>query len=142
MNNGLRVRIDSDMIDTIADIGAMHKIGMFRHLPDGVLTQLGRKTRGNLPFDPATVDDPNPEIRAWRHTAVIRMSLEIMRLYLLALDPYVREVIRSTLSAGNHRRIGLLEIAQSIERVCGLEANIDYEDDEDFDFSSLEEWEF
>ena len=32
MNDGLRVRIDPDMIEAIADIGAMHKIGMFRHL--------------------------------------------------------------------------------------------------------------
>ena len=70
------------------------------------------------------------------------MALEVMRLYLMAMDPYVREVVRSTLSADKHRQIGLREVAQSIERVCGLEAMIDYEDDDDFDFSSLEEVEF
>ncbi len=142
MNDGLRVRIDPDMIEAIADIGAMHKIGMFRHLPDSVLEVLIRRTKNNLPFDPETVGDPNPSMRAWRHTAVIRMALEVMRLYLMAMDPYVREVVRSTLSADKHRQIGLREVAQSIERVCGLEAMIDYEDDDDFDFSSLEEVEF
>ena len=29
MNDGLRVRIDPDMIEAIADIGAMHKIECF-----------------------------------------------------------------------------------------------------------------
>ena len=139
-DNSRRVKLDEDMLDTIADIQAMYKIGTFRFLPDSVLKVLQQRS-SKLPFDPKTVDDPNPEIRSWNVTSVVRMSLEVMRLYLFATDPYMRKVLGKVVRVDG-AKIGLKSLDTMMEETADLDSKFEYEDDDDFDFSILEDIDF
>lgn len=135
------IGIDHEMLDTIADIQAMHKLGSFRYLPLSVREIFFRTGRYNLPFDPEEAFSGNPKSRPWNTTAIVRMSLEVMRLYLMGLDPYMSRAIRNYLSVDLHK-IGMKRMVNSVHRAGEFEKVYEYEDDDAFDFSGLSEEDF
>ena len=130
------IGIDHEMLDTIADIQAMHKLGAFRYLPLSVREIFFRTGRYNLPFNQEEAFSGNPKSRPWNTTAIVRMSLEVMRLYLMGLDPYMSRAMRNYLSVDLHK-IGMKRMANSVHRAGEFEKVYEYEDDSDFDFSGL-----
>ena len=135
------IGIDHEMLDTIADIQAMHKLGSFRYLPLSVREIFFRTGRYNLPFDSEAAFSGNPKSRPWNTTAIVRMSLEVMRLYLMGLDPYMSRAIRNYLSVDLHK-IGMKRMVNSVQRAGEFEKVYEYEDDDAFDFSGLSDEDF
>jgi len=128
------IALNHHMMDTIADIQAMHKLGAFRFLPLSVREVFLRSGQYHLPFDSEEAYSENPKARIWNDTAIVKMSLEVLRLYLMGLDPYTSRVIRSYLSVDLHK-VGVKKMTNAVERVA--EFQNEYEDDDDFDFSTL-----
>jgi hypothetical protein len=130
------IGIDNEMLDTIADIQAMHKLGAFRYLPLSVREMFFRTGKYHLPFNVDEAFSGNPKSRPWNTTAIVRMSLEVMRLYLMGLDPYMSRAMRNYLSVDLHK-IGMKRMTNSVHRAGEFEKEFDYEDDSEFDFSGL-----
>lgn len=128
------IGIDKGMLDTVADIQAMHKLGAFRYMPLSVREIFFRTGQYNIPFNIEEAYSGNPTTRPWNITAIVRMSLEVMRLYLMGLDPYMSRAIRNYLSVDLHK-IGVKRMTNAVQRVGDFEK--EYEDDSDFDFSGL-----
>ncbi len=132
----INVSLHPDMMDTVADIQAMHKLGAFRYLPLSVRETFFRMGRYDLPFDSEEAFSGDPRARIWKTSAIVRMSLEVMRLYLMGLDPYMSRTIRKYLSVDLHK-IGMKRMVNSVHRAAEFDKEFDYEDDDDFDFSNL-----
>ena len=66
----------------------------FAFLPTAVIDMLLDKYPKAIPFDHDTVRDPDPSIRGWNDTTMVRIALEVLRLYLMGMDPYFRRVRR------------------------------------------------
>ena len=130
------VQLDQTMLDTVADMQAMYKLGAFRYLPLSVREVFLRTGMYNLPFDKDAAFSNDPKSRPWTTTALVRMSLEVMRLYLMGLDPYMSRAMRSYLSVDLHK-IGMKRMTNSVQRAAEFDKVYDYEDDSEFDFSGL-----
>ena len=135
-NERINVSLHPDMLDTVADIQAMHKLGTFRFLPLSVRETFFRMGRYDLPFDSEEAFSKDPKARVWKTSAIVRMSLEIMRLYLMGLDPYMSRAMRNYLSVDLHK-IGMKRMVNSVHRAAEFDKEFDYEDDDDFDFTGL-----
>ena len=132
----INVSLHPDMLDTVADIQAMHKLGTFRLLPLSVRETFFRMGRYDLPFDSEEAFGKDPRTRVWKTSAIVRMSLEVMRLYLMGLDPYMSKAMRNYLSVDLHK-IGMKRMVNSVHRAAEFDKEFDYEDDADFDFTGL-----
>ena len=129
---GKNVWMDEDILERISDIQALHKIGSFRFVPLVVRDQYAKNTNSPLPFDITKIDEPKS--KPWELKEIIRMSLSVMSLYLMGLDPYTNKIMRQYLTMDLHK-VGYRKAANSVE----LSANFmdKFETDEYFDFSDL-----
>lgn len=133
------IRLDHDMLESIADIQAMYKAGGFSRMPLSVAEKIANHYGGNkMPFDIEALDDPNPTSRPWKPSDIVRMSLEVFRLYLMGMDPMVNRIIRKTLDMSS-RPITLEKIARAVETVASFEGMLEIDPEDDFDFDSLED---
>ena len=73
--------------------------------------------RYHLPFYVEEAFSGNPKSRPWNTTAIVRMSLEVMRLYLMGLDPYMSRAMRNYLSVDLHK-IGMKRMVNSVHRAA------------------------
>ena len=87
-----RIGLDDEMLSTCADIQGMPRweVLHFYHSRNRYATLL--KYPKAIPFDHDTVRDPDPSIRGWNDTTIVRIALEVLRLYLMGMDPYFRRV--------------------------------------------------
>ena len=94
---------------------------------------------GNVSFD--TIADPNNPISI-PHNILTRMGLEVLRLFLMGVDPYMRAVVRRVV-ASNGETLHLKRIMYGVSH-SAIAMNNDYEleDDDDFDFSSIDGLDF
>ena len=99
------VKLSSEDMETIYDINRLWEIGTFRYIPEAVSERLlsdhiignfGKLKDGNVSFD--TVADPNNPISI-PHNILTRMGLEVLRLYLMGVDPYMRAVVRRVITS-------------------------------------------
>jgi len=133
------IRLDHDMLESIADIQAMYKAGGFSRMPLSVAEKIANHYGGNkMPFDIEALDDPSPTSRPWKPSDIVRMSLEVFRLYLMGMDPMVNRIIRRTLDMSS-RPITLEKIARAVETVASFEGMLEIDPEDDFDFDSLED---
>ena len=133
------VRLDHDMLETVADINAIYKMGGFSRMPLSVATKIADHYGGNkMPFELEALDDPDPTSRPWKPSDVVRMSLEVFRLYLMGMDPMFNRVIRKTLDMSS-RPITLEKIARAVETIATFEGMLEIDPEEDFDFDSLDD---
>ena len=89
-----RFYLEDEMMESIADIQAMFKMGMLRHVPLSVVEHAIRLAPGyrRHPFDLELIKSKRPDVRPWSDEIVIQMALNIMRLYLMACDPWSKPV--------------------------------------------------
>lgn len=133
------LRLDHDMLETVADIQAMYRAGGFSRMPLSVAEKIANHYGGNrMPFEIEALDDPSPTSRPWKPSDVVRMSLEVFRLYLMGMDPMVNRIIRKTLDM-NSRPITLEKIARAVETVASFEGMLEIDPEDDFDFDSLDD---
>jgi len=133
------VKLDHDMLESIADIQAMYKAGGFSRMPLSVAEKIANHYGGNkMPFDIEALDDPSPTSRPWKPSDIVRMSLEVFRLYLMGMDPMVNRIIRKTLDMSS-RPITLEKIARAVETIASFEGMLEIDPEDDFDFDSLED---
>ena len=143
-----RYYLEDEMMESIADIQAMFKMGMLRHVPLSVVEHSIRLAPGyqRHPFDLDLIKSKRPDVRPWSDEIVIQMALNIMRLYLMACDPFSRNFVAGALQAGHHSKStqrnwddppSLRRIANSMEQAGAFLDSIEYESDDDFDFSDL-----
>tara|TARA_Y100000004_G_scaffold197405_1_gene271900 strand:- start:4 stop:618 length:615 start_codon:yes stop_codon:yes gene_type:complete len=129
---GKNVWMDEDILERVSDIQAMHKIGAFRFIPLSVRDQYAQGTNSPLPFDVSKLSDPKS--KPWEIKEIIRMSLNVMLLYLMGLDTYTNRVMRHYLSMDLHK-VGYRKAANAVELSANFKEK--YESDDDFDFSDL-----
>ena len=129
---GKNVWMDEDILERVSDIQAMHKIGAFRFIPLSVRDQYAQGTNSPLPFDVSKLSDPKS--KPWEIKEIIRMSLNVMLLYLMGLDTYTNKIMRQYLTMDLHR-VGYRKAANAVE--LGGDFIEKYESDDDFDFSDL-----
>jgi hypothetical protein len=121
----IHVAIDRDMMEVIADIEGMYKMGGFGNVPLVVAEKWAdRYSKAKIPFEPEQLDSPNLSDRPWTPTAVIRLSLDIFRYYLMGTCPVTRKVIKNVMRA-NDRPITLHQIANAVERAGDFEAEVE-----------------
>jgi hypothetical protein len=81
---GIQIDVDREMMETISDIEGMYKIGGFGNIPLVVAEKWASKySNCRPPFDPELLTSSELSDRGWTPTAVIRMSLEVFRYYLM-----------------------------------------------------------
>ena len=132
-------RLTVDDMDCIIDIQRLWELGTFRNIPDVVARRLF--ALNNLPelIDIDSLADPNTNVSGWHNRALVGMGLEILRLYLMGVDPYMRKVIRNVLTT-NGKKLNMKRLLHGVNHSAeALETDLTYEDDEDFDFSSLDD---
>lgn len=143
-----RYYLEDEMVESIADIQAMFKMGMLRHVPLSVVEHAITLTPGyqRKPFDLELIKSKRPDARPWTDEIIIQMALNIMRLYLMACDPFSRNFVAGALQAGHYSVSSqrnwndppsLKRIANSMEQAGAFLDSIEYESDDDFDFSDL-----
>lgn len=129
-----RVYLDPHILYLISDIHRLEKAGCFKWMPDAVMQYYASQSpTARMPFNSTERQDPNAGV--WTPKELIRMSLYIMKLYLMGIDPYTGRMMNKYLTVGLHaissnRMIGAVENAATF-----LES---VESDDDFDFDSLE----
>lgn len=142
------VKLSAEDMETVYDINRLWEIGTFRYIPEAVAERLladhiignfGKLKDGNVSFD--TIADPNNPISI-PHNILTRMGLEVLRLYLMGVDPYMRAVVRRVI-ASNGETLHLKRIMYGVSH-SAIAMNNDYEleDDDDFDFSSIDGLDF
>jgi hypothetical protein len=135
-------RLTVDDMDCIIDIQRLWELGTFRNIPDVVARRLF--ALNNLPelIDVDSLADPNTNVSGWHNRALVAMGLETLRLYLMGVDPYMRRIIRNVLTA-NGKKLNMKRLLHGVNHSAeALETDINYEDDDDFDFSSLDDSNF
>lgn len=132
------VRLDRDMLETIADIQAMYKMGGFSRMPLPVALKIANKYSGTRKlFDVEDIDNPSPTSRPWKPSDIICMALEVFRMYLMGMDPMFNRIVRRTLAMDGNT-IGLEKIAIAIDEIARYEGILDIED-YDYDFDSVDD---
>ena len=89
----LHIAIPSSSIETISDIRQMHSVECWKYIPDVVLDALFNEQihlRDEDPTDPTYV---------LTDREIVRMSLELLRLYLMGADHYNRRLLRKLITA-------------------------------------------
>ena len=89
----LHIAIPSSSIETISDIRQMHSVECWKYIPDVVLDALFNEQihlRDEDPTDPTYV---------LTDREIVRMSLELLRLYLMGADYYNRRLLRKLITA-------------------------------------------
>ena len=139
------VRLSSEDLETVYDINRLWEIGTFRYIPEAVAERLlsshviGKHIGDNVAFD--SLGDPNKDISI-NPSILTRMGLEVLRLYLMGVDPYMRRVVRRVITANGdtlHLRRIMFGVAHS---ATALNNEYELEDDDDFDFSGLDDLDF
>lgn len=139
------VRLSSEDLETVYDINRLWEIGTFRYIPEAVAERLlashviGKHIGDNVTFD--SLGDPNKDISI-NPSILTRMGLEVLRLYLMGVDPYMRRVVRRVITANGdtlHLRRIMFGVAHS---ATALNNEYELEDDDDFDFSGLDDLDF
>lgn len=136
------VRLNQDDMDCIIDIQRLWELGTFRHIPEVVANRLFAVHNPQRMIDAEALCNPRPGQSGWSNRIVVSMGLEMLRLYLMGADPYMRKVIRNVLTA-NGKKMNMKRLLHGVNHsaeALNAEVEYDYEDDDDFDFSSLEEW--
>ena len=124
----VHVAIYRDMMEVIADIEGMYKMGGFGNVPLVVAEKWAdRYSKSKIPFTPDQLDSGNLSDRPWTPTAVIRLSLDVFRYYLMGTCPMTRKVIKKVMRA-NDRPITLHQIANAVERAGDFEAEVEVDD--------------
>ena len=134
--NKLRKRIflDAHQLYLLSDIHRLEKAGCFKWMPDAVMQYYASQSpTARMPFNSKEREDPNAGV--WTPKELIRMSLYIMKLYLMGIDPYTGRMMNKYLTVGLHaissnRMVGAVENATTFLETV--------ESDDDFDFDSLE----
>lgn len=89
----LHIAIPSSSVETIKDIRKMHEVECWKYVPDVVLDVLFNEQihlRDEDPTDPTYV---------LTDREIVRMSLELLRLYLMGADHYNRRLLRQLITA-------------------------------------------
>lgn len=89
----LHIAIPSSSIDTLNDIRKMHEVECWKYVPDVVLDVLFNEQihlRDEDPTDPTYI---------LTDRELVRMSLELLRLYLMGADHYNRRLLRQLITA-------------------------------------------
>jgi len=142
------VMLNADDIETLYDLNRLWETGMFRHIPDVVAERLltthmvgslGKLKDGNVTFD--SIGDPDNPVSI-PPAVLVRLGLEVLRLYLLGVDPYMRQLVRRVVTAdGNTLSLRRIMIGVS-HSAAVMNQEYEIEDDDDFDFSSLDDIDF
>jgi hypothetical protein len=143
-----QVRLTTEEMETMIDLNRMWEAGMFGLIPEVVAERLladrivGRT--GNIKGEKVTFDnigDPDKVLHI-PPAMMVRMGLEVLRLYLMGVDPYMRSVIRRVLTQNGHT-LSLKRVMHGVSHSAAvLEGDYEVEDDDDFDFSGLDDIEF
>lgn len=135
-------RLTTDDLDCIIDIQRLWELGTFRNLPEVVASRLFALNTLPELIDVDALADPNINVSGWNNRALVAMGLEILRLYLMGVDPYMRKVIRNVLTT-NGKRLNMKRLLHGVNHSAeALDTVLEYEDDEEFDFSLLEDLDF
>jgi hypothetical protein len=89
----LHIAIPSSSVKTIMDIRQMHSVECWKYIPDVVLDALFNEQihlHDEDPTDPTFVLSDRE---------IVRMSLEVLRLYLMGADHYNRRLLRQLITA-------------------------------------------
>jgi len=121
-----RIGLDDEMLSTCADIQGMAKMGSFAFLPTAVIDMLLDKYPKAIPFDHDTVRDPDPSIRGWNDTTIVRIALEVLRLYLMGMDPYFRRVKKSAMLYAKQDAVTLWDVCKAIEHSAKFHNQFEY----------------
>jgi hypothetical protein len=125
--HSVTIAVDRQMMEVIADIEGMYKMGGFGNIPLSVAEKWVGKYRGKMPFNADDLSSTLPDARGWTPTSVIRMSLEIFRYYLMGTCPMTRKIIRNVMRL-NDRPISLHQIANAVERAADFEDALELDD--------------
>ncbi len=128
-----QVELSEESLVTIRDINSLYEIGTFRNIPDAVVERLIDQAY-SVKVDEDLLRDPYPKSDGWATRQVVFMALEVFRLYLMGVDPYTRKVLKATRSVAK-RKLTMDAIRTGVR--AAAEFDNEYEDDDDFDFSSL-----
>ena len=131
-------------IDAMADINQMYHMGLFKNIPDPVAKRLLRSQSHKYLYDPDALADPKNLSAGWSTSALVSMGLECLRLYLMGIDPYMRRVLRNIIKVTGET-ITMDQVVLGIEDAAAADdalEHLEYEDDDDFDFSSIEDLDF
>jgi len=135
-------RLTTDDFDCIIDIQRLWELGSFRNIPEVVASRLFMLHTLPELIDVDALADPNTNSSGWSNRALVTMGLEILRLYLMGVDPYMRKVIRNVLTV-NGKKLNMKRLLHGVNHSAeALDTVLEYEDDEEFDFSSLSDFEF
>ena len=89
----MHIAIPSSSIKTISDIRQMHSVECWKYIPDVVLDALFNEQihlRDEDPTDPTHI---------LTDREIVRMSLEVLRLYLMGADHYNRRLLRQLITS-------------------------------------------
>ena len=64
-------------------------------------------------IDVDALADPNTNSSGWSNRALVTMGLEILRLYLMGVDPYMRKVIRNVLTS-NGKKLNMKRLLHGV----------------------------
>jgi len=142
------MRLTEEELETVLDLNRMWEAGMFglipevvaeRLLADRIVGKIGRLRGEKVTFD--NIGDPDSDLHI-PATIMVRMGLEVLRLYLMGVDPYMRSIIRRVLTQNGHT-LSLKRVMHGVSHSAAvLEGDYEVEDDDDFDFSGLDDIEF
>lgn len=129
-----RVYLDPQILYLVSDIHRLEKSGAFKWMPDAVMHYYASQSpTANMPFNRSQREDPSAGV--WSPKELIRMSLYIMKLYLMGIDPYTGRMMNKYLTVGLHS-ISTNKMTSAVETTATFLEEI--ESDDDFDFDSLE----
>jgi len=129
-----RVYLDPHILYLISDIHRLEKAGCFKWMPDSVMHYYASQSpTASMPFNRYQKEDPNAGV--WTPKELIRMSLYIMKLYLMGIDPYTGRMMNKYLTVGLHA-ISTNRMTEAVETTATFLETI--ESDDDFDFDNLE----
>ena len=132
-----------DDMDCIIDLQRLWDLGTFRHIPEVVASRLFKAAGKNKLLDVDALRNPKLNNSGWSNRMLASMGLEMLRLYLMGVDPYMRRVIRNVLTA-NGKQLNMRRLLHGVNHsaeVYATDLEYDYDDD-DFEFSSLENEEY
>ena len=128
----INVSLHPDILDTVADIQAMHKLGTFRFLPlsvretffpNGKIRPPIRLRRGFLQRSQAK------SLEDFCDSQDVFGNYETLSY---GTRPYMSRAMRNYLSVDLHK-IGMKRMVNSVHRAAEFDKEFDYEDDDDFD---------
>lgn len=129
-----RVYLDPHILYLISDIHRLEKSGAFKWMPDAVMHYYASQSpTANMPFN--TSHKVDPKVGIWTPKELIRMSLYIMKLYLMGIDPYTGRMMNKYLTVGLHT-ISSNKMVGAVETAADFLEEV--ESDDDFDFDVLE----